>query len=319
MFLMTPRRAGYSLAPASTLLLLALAIGCASLPALRPEPSAIVSDGVMVEAKVEGEALALQIWNQAAGSVSVMPSAIKLLKDRQFFTPEYADVLRTVSPGSSLPLRLRFTLDGVSLSDMGGSSLHLDSALSRSGQRIKLAPFKLTRTSESENVLEGPHVSVLGGYAYNYFYKTAVHGGFAEMRFGGHLSAVELTGRLRVQFGRTTAGRLVLSETIGFGLLGRIHSRVRLGFEVSALPPVAWMFVSRGEYYVRDLIFDAAPELRIDLVHTQGEVLYLSARPGVLIAMSSRPAFASPNILIGIGFGFDQPTLRRRTYATASR
>jgi len=296
----------------SALAILALLLGCASSPSLRPEPSVLSSDGVTVELKVEGEALALHIWNQGPAPLSIMPSAIKLFKDKLFFTPEYADILRTLPPQSSLPLRLRFLPDGVSLSDVAGGSLHLDTALSRNGERIKLAPFKLTRHPESENAFGGPHVSVVGGYAFNYFYSTEIHGGFAELRFGGHISEVEMTGRIRVQFGRTIAGRLVLSETTGFGLLGRVHSRVRLGFEVSALPPVAWMFVSRGDYFVRDLIFDVAPELRIDLLQTPGEILYLTARPGAVIGLGSRPSFISPNILIGLGFGFDQAKPRRR-------
>lgn len=290
-----------------------LALGCASnVPPLRPEPSEVSSPiGVKVALKVEASALLLEILNQTAEPLHFMQSALKLFKDKQFFAPMDAPRLHVLPPGTRLPMRIDLLLDGPNLAAFEGATLLVDTALSQGGQRIPLPPFKLARNPAAELQHEGPHVSMLAGYAFNYFYATQVQASFLELRFGGHAGPLELTTRLRVQIGRTEGGQTIFSESVSFGLLSRVHQRVRFGFELSALP-LSWIFVGRRPGFTRDATFDAAPELRVDLWHSSTQVLYLTARPGFLIAVGSHPAFISPNILVGFGYGYEHLTLKRR-------
>lgn len=292
--------------------LLTLALGCVTVPPLLPEPSEVSSpEGVKVALKIEANTLALRISNQTSEPLHFVQSAIKLFKDKQFFSPLESPRLHILPPGADMPLRMELLLDGKGLPSIEGATLLVDTALSQGGRRIELPPFTLARNPQLDKAREGPHVSMLAGYAFNYFYFTPVHSSFLELRIGGHIEPVELTGRLRVQIGRSMGGQLILSESVGFGLLGRLHRRVWFGFELSALP-MSWIFVQRRQWATRDVTFDAAPELRIDLWQSPSRILYLSARPGVLMALGSSPAFVSPNILIGLGYGYEHVTSKRR-------
>lgn len=213
---------------------------------------------------------------------------------------------RVAAAGVAVELNI---LDGASLSFAGGETLHVDTAFSQGGQRIELPPFLLKKNPAAVRVREGAHVSLIGGYAFRHFYSTAIQSGSAELRLGGHIDALELTSRVSFQYGTTAAGRRLGFLSFALGFLWPFHPRVRLGFELAALP-LSWLFMPRRDYTIHELILHASPELRIDLLRGLRQILYLTLRPGILVGMGSQPPFLSPNILVGIGYGYDYQSYR---------
>lgn len=285
---------------------LLLATGCAPRAALRPEKSPLLTpSGIEVNLQVQGEALAIDVTNRTPAPITVVPAAIRLRREQFSHPVENPPLWREVPAGFRQPMRLRFALDGDSLRDTDEADVLLDSAVSQNGQRLGIPPLKLTRQPETKS--EGGHVSLLGGFGFNDLYATPLYSGFAELRFGGESDAVEYTARIRLHAGRSEAGLSFMKFVPGFGVLFRVHRRVRLGFEFSATPPMSWIVVRRvtsGSPPIASIVFETAPELRIDLVSARRHALFLSARAGVMIGLADDPQYISPNVLLGIGYGY---------------
>ncbi len=184
---------------------------------------------------------------------------------------------------------------------LAGISLPLPAFADELAESAPAAPAPVAGTS-------GFHLSALAGFGYGNFYETALYSGFVEMRVGGRMGPIELTGRLQLGFGATEHGLDFVKPTLGVGLLGQIHPRIRLGFELS--PPtssgLAVLRVSRGfdEPTMIMSILEFSPEVQLDLIENPKSALFLSALPGFLVGVSSSPPFVSPSIRVGLGYRF---------------
>jgi hypothetical protein len=148
-------------------------------------------------------------------------------------------------------------------------------------------------------------VAVLAGFDYEYFYDTSLYNAFAELRVGFRKRRIELTGRLRLGIGGTEQGLLFFQPTLGGGLLGELHPRVRLGFEI-IFPMTGGLFVERitddpNASTLMTSIFEFSAELQVDLVHRTRRALFLSILPGLMVGVTSDPAFISPSARIALG------------------
>jgi hypothetical protein len=157
----------------------------------------------------------------------------------------------------------------------------------------------------------GFHASLLGGLMYERPFELSFIGGFAELRLGGELAGIELTGRLRLTGGRTLGGLSFEQVLPGFGVLVKAGSHLRFGGALNFGPLLVQRY-SRPET-LGSLSVGIYGEALVDLVHT-GERggLFLSARAGLEIVgesygphgSSNYSAVVGPALLGGAGYRF---------------
>lgn len=292
------------LAPA----LLMLAAGCTPYR-LQPEPSLVTSpQGVSVSSSVEGKDVILHVGNQSGSPLAVELDSIRLVtlpaKDSspEVYRPIDPEPVAQVPPGQNRRFRLSFDRDIDSPSEGETYQLGLNRALALRGEGIEFEQIKLIATPATSWEPERVHVSLLGGFGYDYLYGASFLSGFGEFRLGGRKGPIEVTGRLRIQPGQTLSGIAFLHVSPALGLLFMVHKRVRVGFSLGLPPSFLWAFGYGGS--LGALTYDVQAELLVDLLQRPLGALFASTRLGVTgdLLGGSHPYLIGPSLLVGLGY-----------------